>query len=263
MSGHHPAGYVPGLDGLRAASVSIVAFAHFGFNHLIPGGLGVTVFFFLSGYLITRLLMAEQAKHARVDLGRFYGRRFLRLAPELLAFLLFTALLAPPLFGVRATPEQLLAGLFYVTNYVDLLSGPACANCAVTGHLWSLAVEEHFYLIMPARPGAAARRSAAADLAVRGRDPLGPAVAFGRGVPRRRRRSLHLHRHRKPHRLHRLGVPRRRAPGARFSRHGRYERRPSSPSAAACCCCCSPSPSATRASARACATPSRASPCSP
>ena len=149
MSGHHPAGYVPGLDGLRAASVSIVAFAHFGFSDLIPGGLGVTVFFFLSGYLITRLLLAEQVKHARVDLGRFYGRRFLRLGPELLAFLLFTALLAPPLFGVRATPEQLLAGLFYVTNYVQLLSGPKCENCALTGHLWSLAVEEHFYLIMP------------------------------------------------------------------------------------------------------------------
>ncbi|MFN9937567.1 MAG: acyltransferase family protein, partial [Hyphomonadaceae bacterium] len=94
-------GYMPGLDGLRAISILIVVIAHVGFENLIPGGLGVTVFFFVSGFLITRILVAEQNQHAgAINLPGFYLRRFLRLAPALLVFLLGSWLMLLP-FGVK------------------------------------------------------------------------------------------------------------------------------------------------------------------
>lgn len=150
VGGHGGADYVPGLDGLRALSVSVVVLGHLGFGSLVPGGLGVTVFFFISGYLITRLLVAEHARNGGVDLPRFYGRRTLRLMPELLVFLAATGLIIGPVLGRSFPPMQLLAALTYWTNYLILGGGGDCADCVVTGHLWSLAVEEHFYLLMPA-----------------------------------------------------------------------------------------------------------------
>ena len=146
-SGH----YVAGLDGLRALSISLVILGHLGFGALAPGGLGVTIFFFVSGYLITGLLMAEHARNGRVDLPRFYARRFLRLTPELLAFLLLAGLVFAPVFGQTFPGVQLAAALTYWTNYFILWgAGGECAHCVTTGHLWSLAVEEHFYLLAPA-----------------------------------------------------------------------------------------------------------------
>lgn len=143
--------YVAGLDGLRALSVSVVILGHLGFGRVLPGGLGVTVFFFISGYLITRLLMGEHARLGVVDLPRFYARRFLRLTPELLAFLAVTGLVIGPLLGQAFPAAQLVAALTYWTNYLILFGGAGeCATCVTTGHLWSLAVEEHFYLLMPA-----------------------------------------------------------------------------------------------------------------
>lgn len=144
-------GYVAGLDGLRALSISLVILGHLGFGALAPGGLGVTIFFFVSGYLITGLLMAEHARNGRVDLPRFYGRRFLRLTPELLAFLALAGLVFAPIFGQSFPGVQLAAALTYWTNYFILWgAGGDCAHCVTTGHLWSLAVEEHFYLLAPA-----------------------------------------------------------------------------------------------------------------
>src|SRR4051794_36432297 len=70
---------IPGLDGLRAVSVLLVIFSHYGFGNMIPGGLGVTVFFFISGFLITTLLLREHAATGEISIGRFYIRRFLRL----------------------------------------------------------------------------------------------------------------------------------------------------------------------------------------
>ena len=172
-AGPPPAGaggdYVPGLDGLRALSISVVVLGHLGFGALLPGGLGVTVFFFVSGYLITGLLMVEHARNGRVDLPRFYGRRFLRLTPELLAFLAVAGLVLAPLFGQTVPPVQLAAALTYWTNYLILGGWGDCARCVTTGHLWSLAVEEHFYLLMPAALAACAflpRRAAGLLLAV-------------------------------------------------------------------------------------------------
>lgn len=140
-------GYVPGLDGLRAGSVLIVMLAHFGMSHLIPGGFGVTVFFFISGFLITRLLIAEREERGGVALGRFYARRALRLGPPLLAMIVGSILLLWP-FGFRPEAGETLAAAFYLMNYRQALD-PAEALAMPWNHLWSLAVEEHFYLAWP------------------------------------------------------------------------------------------------------------------
>lgn len=141
--------YVPGLDGIRAICITLVVLGHLGFGALVPGGLGVTAFFFLSGYLITRLLAAEHDRFGKVDLPRFYGRRMLRLAPELIAFVAILGLVIAPLLNQPLPWQAAVAALTYWTNYYFILGMDTCTNCSITGHLWSLSVEEHFYLVMP------------------------------------------------------------------------------------------------------------------
>ena len=80
-------GNIPSLDGLRAISILIVLVSHAGYGSVVPGGLGVTIFFFLSGYLITTLLMDERERLGRIHIGKFYLRRVLRLFPPLLVTL--------------------------------------------------------------------------------------------------------------------------------------------------------------------------------
>ena len=139
-------GYVAGLDGLRALSIALVMIAHAGWDRVVPGGLGVTVFFFVSGFLITTLLTAEHARTGTVAVGAFYGRRFLRLAPELYGMIALTAL-AGPLYGQHAAPRDLTGGAGYFTNYLYASGPPGSLRWS---QLWSLAVEEHFYLTFPA-----------------------------------------------------------------------------------------------------------------
>ena len=141
--------YVPGLDGIRAICITFVVLGHIGFGDIIPGGLGVTTFFFISGYLITGLLADEHAKFGRIDLPRFYGRRALRLLPELAVFVAVLALVIGPIAHQPLPLGAMSAALLYWTNYYVVWGFDTCTNCSVTGHLWSLAVEEHFYLIMP------------------------------------------------------------------------------------------------------------------
>jgi peptidoglycan/LPS O-acetylase OafA/YrhL len=146
------AGYMPGLDGLRALSILIVLIAHLGFDKIVPGGLGVTIFFFVSGFLITRILVGEQNKSdGRIDLGPFYIRRFLRLMPALAVFIIGSWLLITP-FGGRPLPVHVAAASLYFVNYYDVIDTwfgwPE--RMVPWGHLWSLAVEEHFYLLFPA-----------------------------------------------------------------------------------------------------------------
>lgn len=141
--------YIPSLDGLRAVAVLIVLVSHVGYGHLVPGGFGVTVFFFLSGYLITTLLIREHDQTGAVDLGQFYLRRLIRLTPPLVltlagALALLAAGWATGGFDLMTVLSQLL--FFY--NYYSL-SGEALTVDGL-GVLWSLAVEEHFYLIWPA-----------------------------------------------------------------------------------------------------------------
>src|SRR3954447_19141856 len=78
--------YLPALDGFRAISISLVVLAHGGLNRVVPGLLGVVVFFVISGFLITRQMIAEIERSGRLDVRAFYVRRFLRLAPALLLY---------------------------------------------------------------------------------------------------------------------------------------------------------------------------------
>src|ERR1700730_1134803 len=82
--------HIPSLDGIRALSVLLVFFAHAGLDRVVPGGLGVTIFFFLSGYLITTLLRVEYQKNLRVSVRHFWLRRVLRIMPPFYAVLCAT-----------------------------------------------------------------------------------------------------------------------------------------------------------------------------
>lgn len=142
---------IPALDGLRAVSILLVIFSHVLQTYhwsqtvpfvwrLEPGATGVSVFFVLSGYLITTLLLREQVQHQRISLKGFYVRRFFRIVPAYLVFLATVALLK--LGGVLTVEwHHFAAALLYVTNYVPV-SWPLL-------HTWSLSVEEQFYLLFP------------------------------------------------------------------------------------------------------------------
>jgi peptidoglycan/LPS O-acetylase OafA/YrhL len=143
-------GYIPGLDGLRALAVGIVILAHLGLEHIVPGGFGVTAFFFISGFLITRLLLAETKVKGRIDLKQFYLRRFVRLYPALL-FMLFgsTALFWALGIGGPSLGE-FISGVFYTSNLYQVGVDMGIAQPGMAWRpLWSLAVEEHFYLVFP------------------------------------------------------------------------------------------------------------------
>jgi peptidoglycan/LPS O-acetylase OafA/YrhL len=141
---------IPSLDGIRAVSVLIVMLSHVGLGHVVPGGFGVTVFFFLSGYLITTLLVQEFHAKQSISIGRFYLRRFLRLAPPLFITLTIAYLLVlAGQLGGGVSWQGLLAQVFYFANYYQLFWNPGQSIPDGTSVLWSLAVEEHFYLGYP------------------------------------------------------------------------------------------------------------------
>ncbi len=144
--------YVPSLDGLRAVSIAMVLLSHYGFRRVFPGGFGVTVFFFVSGFLIARQVLAEQAVRGQLSLGLFYMRRLLRLYPALLVALALGGALFVALGG-HFPPGQVLAGVFYYTNYYARISSYGGVPDGMFNPfviLWSLAVEEHYYLVFPA-----------------------------------------------------------------------------------------------------------------
>ncbi len=142
-------GYRPELDGLRALAVVAVFFSHVGWGRLTGGWIGVGIFFVLSGYLITSILMSEWNRTGGIALKRFYLRRLLRLYPALLVVLVFCAFFAP-VFGDGGTiGGYLLSALatgLYVQDFVVGLTGSAHGGFL---HTWSLAVEEQFYLVWP------------------------------------------------------------------------------------------------------------------
>ncbi|NUT59608.1 acyltransferase [Herbaspirillum sp. C9C3] len=142
---------IASLDGWRAVAILIVAASHAGMGKLVPGGLGVTIFFFLSGYLITTLLLREYASTATINIRHFYLRRLLRLTPPLLLVLVATyGLTHLGIFKGYATWPGFLAQLFYFANYYGLFFDAAHTVPQGTGVFWSLAVEEHFYFFFPA-----------------------------------------------------------------------------------------------------------------
>lgn len=150
MSGAKSSGAIPSLDGIRAVSILIVFVAHLGYDNIVPGGLGVTVFFFLSGYLITTLLRRELAKNGAISLPQFYLRRVLRILPPLYLIVGGATLLA--VVGIINSPIELkavLAQALQFTNYFAIINGSDGGIVPGSSVLWSLAVEEHYYLIFP------------------------------------------------------------------------------------------------------------------
>ena len=160
--GRTPGGlpYVGGLDGLRAFAVVAVLLYHAGVA-AVPGGfLGVDVFFVLSGYLITSLLLAERERTGRIDLLRFWARRARRLLPAAVLVVVASVAAIAILHPREAGPLRgdAIASLFYVNNWHQILAErsyfDAFERPSLLQHLWSLAVEEQFYLLWPLALGA-------------------------------------------------------------------------------------------------------------
>ena len=145
---------VPGLDGLRGLAVLAVVIYHF-FGVLLPGGyLGVDMFFVLSGFLITSLLVREFNVSGRISLKDFWIRRFRRILPAALVVLIVCTAIVSAIGGDLAVGirEQFLGTFFFVNNWTQIATSQtyfAPNEVQVFAHYWSLAVEEQFYLIWP------------------------------------------------------------------------------------------------------------------
>ena len=141
--------HIPSLDGLRAVSFLIVFVAHSHITLRVPGGFGVTVFFFLSGFLITTLMRLERQSTGTVDIGHFYLRRVLRILPPFYAILaLGVALTALDVLPGELKLSAMLAQVFHIANYWFIFNGSDGVPAGTVPY-WSLAVEEHFYLGFP------------------------------------------------------------------------------------------------------------------
>jgi peptidoglycan/LPS O-acetylase OafA/YrhL len=146
--------YLPGLDGMRALAVVAVMVYHANSDWLPGGFLGVEMFFVISGYLITLLLISERERTYRISLRHFWLRRARRLLPALFTMMLlvtvWTAIFKDEALG--ALRGDVIAGFFYVSNWYQIWEGlgyTAAGDFAPLRHLWSLAVEEQFYLFWP------------------------------------------------------------------------------------------------------------------
>jgi peptidoglycan/LPS O-acetylase OafA/YrhL len=142
---------IPSLDGLRCVAILPVFLSHVlqaaGAPNVFPGNFGVTLFFFLSGYLITTLMRLERERTGGVDLRLFYLRRALRIFPTCYAVLLIAGL-----YGLAvgyADPLWILGQALHLTNYQLIAGGWTAPIAPHTSVYWSLAVEEHFYLLFP------------------------------------------------------------------------------------------------------------------
>jgi len=145
----HATGAIPSLDGIRAVAVSLVFFAHSGSENFIPGGLGVTIFFVLSGYLITTLMRVEHGRSGSISFRGFYLRRLLRLMPPLFIVVAAAGLLsALSIIDGGFTPGGMSSALFYFGNY-HVIWHDFRGMPAGIGLVWSLAIEEHYYLFYP------------------------------------------------------------------------------------------------------------------
>ncbi|MGD0882200.1 MAG: acyltransferase family protein [Acidimicrobiales bacterium] len=147
---------VLGLDGLRAVAVVLVLGFHFGVGWLDGGFFGVDVFFVLSGYLITGLLLGEFERRGRIGLGGFWLRRARRLLPALVVVIVVVSLLvrlAEPSGTFPGYRMDALSALFYFSNWWQVATSgnyfAAVGAVPPLTHTWSLAVEEQFYLVWP------------------------------------------------------------------------------------------------------------------
>jgi peptidoglycan/LPS O-acetylase OafA/YrhL len=137
--------HLPALDGIRAIAVFVVILYHSGVVKGIPGDLGVTAFFVLSGFLITWLLIREYDGSGTLSLKEFYIARTLRIFPAYYAFILLS-LVADAALHHYWSVGLIAAAFGYVVNYYNAFLGHPTTSVA---HAWSLAVEEQFYLLWP------------------------------------------------------------------------------------------------------------------
>ncbi len=150
--------YIKGFDALRAVSVILVILTHMGIFNYLPdnsfvrerlwylfsGSTGVNIFFALSGFLITRILLSEKKQQGTISFKNFYARRFLRLTPPLLIFLIIISWLMSEEL-IRSNMKGFMMSFLYLYNFV-----PLQYHVTELGHTWSLAMEEQFYLLWPA-----------------------------------------------------------------------------------------------------------------
>lgn len=156
--------YIPTLDGWRAVSIALVIFHHCQVRCTVPflgavlqslskvGEVGVELFFAISGLLICSRLLDEEAKYGKISIKGFYLRRFFRILPAALLYLLVVAMLAA-FHLIPLLPVDWFGALLFFRNYTmvfDYLRHSPLALHWYTGHFWSLSMEEHFYLILPA-----------------------------------------------------------------------------------------------------------------
>ncbi len=147
----------PDIEGLRAVAVLAVVLFHAGFPGVSGGFVGVDIFFVISGFLITGLLVRDVTTHGRIRLARFYGARARRLLPASATVIVATAFASTvllPALQARSVLGDAIASALYVGNYRFALQGTdylaADAPPSPFQHYWSLGVEEQFYLVWPA-----------------------------------------------------------------------------------------------------------------
>jgi peptidoglycan/LPS O-acetylase OafA/YrhL len=156
--------YLPTLDGWRAVSIALVILHHFQVRCTVPflgavlqslskvGEVGVELFFAISGLLICSRLLDEESKYGNISVKGFYLRRFFRILPAALLYLLVVLILAA-FHLIPLVPVDWFGALLFFRNYTMLLEYLRHSPLALhwyTGHFWSLSMEEHFYLILPA-----------------------------------------------------------------------------------------------------------------
>jgi peptidoglycan/LPS O-acetylase OafA/YrhL len=147
--------YMPGIDALRAIAVLAVFFYHAGVGWMPGGFLGVDVFFVISGYLITSLLLSEYRRGGHIQVGKFWLRRARRLLPAVGVFIAVTMIVAAIVEPDRidALRGDALSSLLYVANWHFIFSHQSYfeqfQRPSLFRHLWSLSVEEQFYLLWP------------------------------------------------------------------------------------------------------------------
>ncbi|MFM7045721.1 MAG: acyltransferase family protein [Ilumatobacteraceae bacterium] len=168
-------GHIDELDGLRALAVLPVIALHFG--AAVDGGAGVTVFFALSGYIVTTLLLDERRRSGSIDIGAFYARRARRLVPAASLVVLATVAYGQ-IAGRPPITREAIAALTYWANFERFSQQftYGLADYAPLEHFWSLAIEEQFYLVLPLLLAVTMRRGRSVPVAVCSILALGSAV---------------------------------------------------------------------------------------
>jgi peptidoglycan/LPS O-acetylase OafA/YrhL len=135
------------IDALRALAVMLVVISHAGLGAVVPGGSGVTIFFTISGFVITHLMLRERDATGRFALGAFYARRALKLGPPYLVVVLAPTIVYALVHGVNG--GQVAAQLLFSYNWVAAHLGAAQPDVLPgSGVTWSLAIEEQFYVVI-------------------------------------------------------------------------------------------------------------------